>query len=214
MFLLYKGLSVPVTLTYGDKSLVGPLLAEIYHRLPDRFYTHAWEGHLPGLQEHYECDELSLRLRMVLGRDAFTRQPVDGDVVRLGHRDTARIVSLYDHYPDNFFEPYQLETGLYFGLHDGPGGPLISIGGIHVLSAEYDVAAIGNLVTHPAYRGRNLAKRVTSRLLNEVFERVSLVALNVSEENHPAVRLYEGFGFAHNHRFYEGMVRRRMIPTD
>jgi ribosomal protein S18 acetylase RimI-like enzyme len=212
VLLLYKGLSVPVTLTYGDSAYVEELFEAVYHQLPDRFYCHVLEGHLPGLARHYETEELHLMLRMALGRDEYAPRQVDLDVVRLGHRHTAQIVSLYEHYPDNFFEPYQLETGLYFGILDRSGGDLVSIAGIHVLSNAYDIGVIGNLVTHPEHRGKNLATRVTGRLLNEVFERVSLAALNVDEANTAALRTYQTFGFRPHHRYYEGLVKRRMLP--
>jgi ribosomal protein S18 acetylase RimI-like enzyme len=127
----------------------------------------------------------------------------DVEVRRLGHRDTASIMKLYEHYPDNFFEPYQLETGYYFGVRDEDLG-LASIAGIHVISEDHDVAVIGNFLTHPARRGRGLASACTERLLRELFDNVSLVALNVQEDNEPAVRMYGNFGFEQNNVFYEG----------
>lgn len=210
--LLYSGLSVPVALTYGQADLLEPLLEEIYADLPDRFYCQAFEDHYTALSAQYDASDMQPKLRMALRRDDYEPVPADPDVIRLGHRDTARIVKLYDHYPDNFFEPYQLETGLYFGITEGSGGELVSIAGIHVLSQANDVAAIGNLVTHPDHRGKQLARRVTGRLLNEVFERVGLVALNVSEENVPAVRTYSHFKFEPHSRFYEGLVKRSLLP--
>lgn len=114
-----------------------------------------------------------------------------------------RSTKLYEHYPDNFFEPYQLETGLYFGVRDEDIG-LASIAGIHVVSESHDVAVIGNFVTHPERRGRGYASACTARLLSELFETVSLVALNVQEDNEPAQRMYRNFGFEENNVFYEG----------
>ena len=78
------------------------------------------------------------------------------------------------------------------------------MGGIHVVSEEYDVAVIGNLVTHSDYRGQGLATIVTTRLVEELFEEVSLLALNVGRDNEPAVHLYNNLGFQSNNVFYEG----------
>ena len=210
--LLYSGLSVPVTLIAGKGEPLDDLLTEVYSDLPDRFFCQVGEDHLEVLSKHYDTNALTARLRMANGASGFERAPRDPHVVRLGHSDTARIVELYTHYPDNFFEPYQLETGLYFGIHDGSGGPLVSIAGIHVLSEEFDVAVVGNLVTHDAHRGKQLARRVTGRLMNELFERVSLVALNVAEDNLPAIKIYEHFRFEPHLRFFDGMVKRSLMP--
>lgn len=212
VFLLYKGLSVPVALTYGDGDRLKRMIEAIYSDLPDRFYCHLLEDHVEAVDAHYDTGDLRPMMRMALRADDYDIGTRDPDIRRLGHRDTGNIVKLYRHYPDNFFEPYQLETGLYFGIHDRNAGPLIAIAGIHVLSEKYDVGVVGNLVTHPDHRGKQLARRVTARLLNEVFERVSLVALNVAEDNTPAIRTYRHFKFGHNHRFYEGMVRRTLLP--
>jgi GNAT superfamily N-acetyltransferase len=209
LLLLYRGLSVPVALTVGDGDLLGDLLEEIRGELPDHFFAQIWEDHLSGLEKLFEPKGVRPMIRMALSRKDYTPVEMDPDTVRLGHRDTAQIVKLYNHYPDNFFEPYQLESGLYFGIHDKSGGNLVSITGIHVLSETFDVAVVGNLVTHPDHRGRNYARRVTARLLNELLERVSLVALNVAEDNVPALRTYEHFGFKRHCRFLEGMFRRR-----
>ncbi|MFB6374444.1 MAG: GNAT family N-acetyltransferase, partial [Bradymonadaceae bacterium] len=69
---------------------------------------------------------------------------------------------------------------------------------------EYDVAAIGNLVTHPKARGQGYATACTGRLLDELFEEVSLVALNVRNDNSPAISVYTSFGFQQNSTFWEG----------
>jgi ribosomal protein S18 acetylase RimI-like enzyme len=80
-----------------------------------------------------------------------------------------------------------------------------------VVSPEHDIAAIGNLVTHPDARGQGLATAATGRLLDALFERVSRVALNVREDNRPAVALYEKFGFSLQTLFWEG---RGTVPDD
>ena len=86
----------------------------------------------------------------------------------------------------------------------GEEGELLSIAGVHVISPEHDVAVIGNLITHPKARGRGLASACTGRLLDELFEDVSLVALNVQATNEHAIRLYTNFGFEPNNLFFEG----------
>jgi GNAT superfamily N-acetyltransferase len=203
LVLIYQGLSLPVVLMLGAPSNFEDFLVDVGPHLPERFHFHVLEHHIDTVRHVFDCADTMRMHRMGLGKpDYQTRGPTEA-VERLGHRDTAAIMELYEHYPDNFFEPSQLETGLYFGIREKEGG-LMSIAGVHVVSEEYDVAIIGNLVTHPNGRGQGLATKCTGRLLDELFERVSLVALNVQETNEPAIKMYKNFGFEENNIFWEG----------
>ena len=204
--LWYLGLSIPVVfiaagaLDAGRKRAFMEACAAVF---PSRFHFHVIEEDMSMAREVFDVSTYQKLHRMGLKREHFKGGARDPRVERLGHRDTARIMELYAHYPDNFFEPYQLESGLYFGVR-GEEGELLSIAGVHVISPEYDVAVIGNLITHPSARGSGLAGACTGRLLDELFEDVSLVALNVQVNNSPAIRLYTNFGFEPNNTFFEG----------
>jgi GNAT superfamily N-acetyltransferase len=207
LMLLYKGLSLPAVWSVGSKEGFAQLLRRYRSALPNRFHFHLMGRHLPSVKQTYDLADVREMRRMGLRRSDYSSLGHDSRVRRLGHSDTAAIMRLYEHYPDNFFEPSQLETGLYFGV-DGEDDELKSIAGVHVLSEAYDVAAIGNLVTHPDARGQGLATACTGRLLDELFERVSLVALNVRRDNLPAISVYENFGFDENSTFWEGRGMR------
>ncbi|MCA9548102.1 MAG: GNAT family N-acetyltransferase, partial [Myxococcales bacterium] len=86
---------------------------------------------------------------------------------------------------------------------DGEGN-LISAAGVHVMSERYDVAAIGNIVTHLDHRGQGLATRCVRHLLDRLVPKVSHVALNVQPENGAAVACYTKFGFTERFQFLEG----------
>lgn len=207
LVLLYTGLSLPAVFTVGDERHFGDLLEAIRTELPERFHFHVQEKQLAALRGVYDPVELKRMWRMGLESQAYVHQDLSNPprVERLGHRDTAAIMELYQHYPDNLFEAYQLETGFYFGVRDPELG-LASIAGIHVFSEEHDVAVIGNFVTHPDRRGMGMATACTARLLDELFERVSFVALNVQADNEAAIHMYAKFGFDKNNIFYEGIV--------
>ena len=210
VLLLYTGLRMPAVLTLGSERAVEAILESplVSGALPGRFYGHFMSHHVMAVQSLYRIDGMRSMMRMGLHKDAFTpaEETLDG-VVKVGHADTADLMSLYRHYPDNFFEPYQLESGYYFGARDA--GRLISVAGIHVFSEQYDVAALGNIVTHPDFRSRGHSRRCTTRLLNSLFERVSSVALNVEKENQAAQRVYRGLGFSDQLRYIEGLVVHR-----
>ncbi|MBH25438.1 MAG: hypothetical protein CMH57_13525 [Myxococcales bacterium] len=227
VLLLYSGLRMPVILTASSSATPASrpqehkersarylleLLEHVRLQLPSPLWVHAWENHHPVLNDSFSKLSLKRMQRMGLERDAYIR-PDDEEgqrsVRRLDHTDTAAIVELYRHFPDNFFEPYQLETGLYFGIDAEGGRGLAGIAGIHVHSKTYDIAAIGNLVVHPEHRRRGYATAVTTRLLDELFQTVSLVTLNVREGNVAAIGTYKKFGFVRHRVYFEGRVEIR-----
>ena len=202
--LLYQGLSIPVVFMVGRTDRFGALASQSARVVPGRHHFHVHEGQIQHLKDYFEITSYTRMHRMGLSREHFAGAPTDARVERLGHRDTAAIMRLYEHFPDHFFEPYQLETGLYFGVRDARDGQLLAISGVHAVSEAHDVAVVGNLVTRPDMRGAGLATACTGQLLNELFERVSLVALNVQANNEPAIRMYTNFGFRPNNIFFEG----------
>jgi ribosomal protein S18 acetylase RimI-like enzyme len=214
--LVYSGLRVPVLLTLGSDFGVEALLESpaLQVELPPRLYAHLASPHLGAFQARYTVDALRSMVRMALSRDAF-RSRTDvaltpeqrAAIEPVGHAQTAALVALYRYYPDNFFEPYQLESGNYFGIRRG--SQLISVAGVHVVSDEFDVGVIGNVVTHPDHRSQGHSRRCTTRLLESLFERVSLVTLNVQRDNVAARRVYEGLGFVEQYRYFEGTVHSR-----
>ena len=207
--LVYDGLSLPGLFTAGRHESIRPILRSMGNALPERVMAHFAPEHRASVEGVLTpAGELRRMKRMGLRREEFIDPGETGiSVDVLTHRDTGGILQLYSVWPDNFFEPYQLESGLYFGVR--VDGVPVSIAGVHNVSETFDVAAIGNLVTHPDHRGKGYAVACTAVLLRTVFERVGLVTLDVQEGNEPAVRTYERFGFQHYGDFFEGEMHRR-----
>jgi predicted GNAT family acetyltransferase len=104
------------------------------------------------------------------------------------------LLRLYDEsYPGNWFDPHLLQTRQYFGLR--VKGGLVSVAGVHVYSETYRVAAIGNVVTHPAHRNKGYARLVTARLCQSLLETVDHIGLNVRADNEAAIACYRKLGF-------------------
>jgi len=115
-------------------------------------------------------------------------------VGRMTPADVPALTALYAAgYPHSWFDPRQIATGHYYGLR--VDGELVSAAGCHVYSPAQRVAALGNIVTHPAYRGRGHAAAVTARLCAELSKTVDHVGLNVKADNAAAVRCYGRLGF-------------------
>lgn len=207
VLLIYTGLSMPAVLTKGTGEDIEALVEATRPALPRRFICQLRPEHRRAVECYFDLHDEKQMLRMGCTRDDFIPTSDTEGVVALNHLDTAAIMKLYTHYPDNFFEPAMLGTGLYFGIREE--GELVSVAGLHVLSEQYSVAAIGNIVTHSDWRGRGLATRCVRRLLDELFSRVSHVTLNVERDNQPAIACYEKFGFTERYHFVEGTAAIR-----
>lgn len=87
------------------------------------------------------------------------------------------------------------------GAHQDAGGrtgfaALVCVAGVHVYSPQYGVAALGNVATLPAFRGRGLATLVTTRLCRQLTDQGLTVGLNVKSDNTPALAAYTKIGFS------------------
>lgn len=88
----------------------------------------------------------------------------------------------------------------------GAAGELVAAGGTHVVDLVGGVAAIGNMYTHPQWRGRGLARAVLSAIVGALQrQRLSLIVLNVDRRNIIARRFYENYGFRLHCEFLEGI---------
>jgi ribosomal protein S18 acetylase RimI-like enzyme len=204
--LLYKSWGVAV-LPLGDSSGLRFFLERRADLLPDRFYGTWMVEHDSVMGRSLEIPDKRPMYRMAATQESFRPSPPDNRVVDLNpsHVDAVRV--LLRSYPGNFFEEYQLETGYYRGIFDA--GKLVSMAGIHTTNRKNGTAAIGNIVTDEAYRGRGFARSVTSKLVDDLLLDHTLVGLNVGRENAPAIRVYERLGFDVRVKFYEGFCLKR-----
>jgi ribosomal protein S18 acetylase RimI-like enzyme len=139
---------------------------------------------------------------------ALEAAPATDGVMRLDSTQEPALRSLYERaYPDSYFDTRMLDTGKFFGLQENDA--LIAVAGIHVYSREYGVAALGNIATHPDYRGQGLAGKVTACLTRELVNEGLTVTLNVAADNEPAIRCYSRLGFERTHHYREAEFRRR-----
>lgn len=102
-----------------------------------------------------------------------------------------------------FFHAFMLEQGVFFGAWQD--GELVATAGAHLLNVEESVAAIGNVYTHPAHRGRGHATRLTAAVACELRRLgVETIALSVVADNHTAISIYTRLGFVAHCPFYAG----------
>jgi cyclic pyranopterin phosphate synthase len=206
VLLLYSALSAPTLLSEGEAQDIEAILLGAWEHIPRRVYFQMPETHTEALASFFRLSKEREMLRMGLSKAEMPPCKRSDDVVVLSHRDTGDIMGLYQHYPDNFFEPSMLNTGMYFGIRIN--SILVSVAGIHQLSESKGIAAVGNIVTHPDHRGLGYASVCVSHLVSELLDRVDQVALNVAASNQSAIRCYEGVGFKRKYAFVEGWAAK------
>src|SRR5574341_999640 len=197
MCLLYTGLDAPSVLVYPEPpdDQMRDLLAAMQRLLPHKFYAHVLPDMLDIFAPLFDHTPHGLLLRMGLtdttrlndfdtaGVEPLTR--ADGDQLKLFYALA---------HPDNVFDPRLLETGRDYGVR--AGNEIISAAGVHAYSPTYGAAALGNVATHPAHRGRGLATAACAKLCQELRrEGIAHIGLTVFANNAAAIRIYERLGF-------------------
>ena len=216
--LVFEGLSTPILYAVapeGDEP-TRRLLEQLAGSLPAPIEVSLSPGHETVLEGALRFVEVREQIKMVLEADAPTPAPGKGSCERL---DAERFEELRDFYAERayapgeeggrFFERAMLDAGPYFGVRQE--GLLVAAGGVHVVSEQYGVAAVGNVATAPAARGRGLATRVAAAVCTELRQRVPVVGLNVGAESAAARRLYEGLGFRPVCRYLEISCERSAL---
>ncbi|MGH2450134.1 MAG: GNAT family N-acetyltransferase [Candidatus Limnocylindria bacterium] len=164
----------------------------------------------PAIELTYRFDRADLMHRMAV--DAATFRPqVAHPITRLGPEHLEDVIDLYGNASRTYFTPRRLGREIYFGIYQG--GALAAAAGTHVRSEEGGVAAVGNVLTRLPYRGRGMATSVTSAVTEAALERHRDIALNVRQENAPAIAVYRRLGYRVHAPFIEGLALRR-APWD
>ncbi|ERN53647.1 GNAT family N-acetyltransferase [Alkalihalophilus marmarensis] len=90
-----------------------------------------------------------------------------------------------------FFMSEELIRCPFYGVKEE--NQFIAAGGFHFYDRSY--VELGNIYTHPEYRGRGLGKKLTSELTHLGIELTSDIYLGVLGDNLPAIRLYKDLGY-------------------
>jgi RimJ/RimL family protein N-acetyltransferase len=205
--LLYRGLTPPALVLMGDLDGLRALLDG--DRFPQHVYLTCRPPHLDMTRDFYAWERTTPMWRMILPRGARTPVPsVAGNVLPLTPAHAGQLTQLFAHGGGLAFSPEQVARGVFYGVE--VADRLVSVAGTHLVSPTYGVAAIGNVFTHPDYRGRGYATAATGAVVAELLRRgIDDLILNVAQDNAPAVRIYERLGFERYCLFYEGPAVRQ-----
>ncbi|MFW6371675.1 MAG: GNAT family N-acetyltransferase [Bacteroidota bacterium] len=207
--LLYAGMIPPTLLCFQkrDSHYAIRLLLELKPLLPARFYAHLGEGYADVFKRENIAEHYGLNYKMVLHkRIQFSG---DNSIKMLGIDDLPGLLKLYSEaYPANWFDSRMLESGKYFGyiVND----ELAGVAGIHVYSAKYKVAALGNITTHPEFRKQGIGYKLTAALCADLQQNVDVIGLNVRSDNEYAICLYKKLGFEVEGIYEECLIKNEL----
>jgi ribosomal protein S18 acetylase RimI-like enzyme len=162
--------------------------------------------HRPVVRKYFLMTRPQLMQRMSVTRETF--RPIEAEAQRLRRVDINAVNRLYSMEGGAAaYRAEHLDEAVYYGVYEGR--QLISIAGTHAVSRAERIAVVGNVFTHPRYRGRGLAKAVTNAVTRELLEDCELVALTVEVENRPAVAVYSGLGYETQCQLHETPLVRK-----
>jgi GNAT superfamily N-acetyltransferase len=143
-------------------------------------------------EKHYILSRPLLMSRMVVTKDTF--KPVTGPAALLGRSEVADVNKIYSiEGGPTAYRPQHLGDGVYYGVYIG--GTLASIAGTHVVSRTEGIAVVGNVFSHPNYRGRGLATVATSAVTADLLRDCEQVVLTVESKNALALAIYAKLGY-------------------
>jgi ribosomal protein S18 acetylase RimI-like enzyme len=190
--------------TFGDAEPLDALLG--LHPGPRFSFASFRPEHRETVERHFILTRDQLMVRMAVTADTF--RPVDGETVRLRGPDIGRVNRLYAaEGGPAVYNARHVEQGVYFGVI--VEGRLVSIAGTHVDAPPERIAVVGNVFTHPRYRGGGLATVATSAVTRALLQHCDLVALTVEENNEPALAVYTRLGYRQECNLYETAAVRR-----
>jgi ribosomal protein S18 acetylase RimI-like enzyme len=205
--LVYSGVELPVLigLDRAPFDRLKALLRRAGAVLPAHFYAHLSGDADEVFRPTHRVTSHGQHYKMTLADPGrLANVPTQG-VERLSPADLPALQALYAAaYPGNWFDPRMLATGCYFGLRRGTD--LVSVAGVHVYSPRYRAAALGNITTHPDFRGQGLCTQVTAALCLALLDHLDHIGLNVLIDNTPAIHCYTRLGFEVTGEYEEFMI--------
>jgi RimJ/RimL family protein N-acetyltransferase len=188
----------------GDPASLAAVLS--IHPGPHFTFGSLRPEHRSVIERYFVMTREQTMLRMAISAESFTA--VEGQAVRLRGKDARQINRLYSSEGGpTAYSPRHIEDGVYHGVLENDR--LIAIAGTHVVSASEGVAVVGNVFTHPRYRGLGHSTVATSAATAELLKSCALVVLTVEADNEPAVSVYERLGYKTECTLYETPLIRK-----
>ncbi len=209
--MLYNAITPSVLLALGvpeNLPSLQSLVAGIHQNLPINIYGHLSPGLKSFLTSEWKMEPHGGYLKMAYlnfsGPEIYSTHKITPITPEMAPETLALCQASN---PNHAFEPRMLATEQFLGIRKN--GKLVSAGGVHVYSPTYRVAALGNIVTHPAYRGQGMASAITSALCRRLSVDIDHIGLNVKANNSPAIQIYQRCGFCQIAAYEEILLTKK-----
>lgn len=174
----------------GPNDAVGAILK--LHPGYTRTFAIGDPQHLPALEAVHLLNNPRRMMRMLVTAETF--RPVAGEATPLLGPHVQIVNRLYNSEGSpTYYRREHISDGCYWGVADDER--LVAIAGTHAIGRDYGIAILGNVFTHPRYRGRGHATLATSAVTDALLQQVRDVVLSVDPDNEPAVRAYLKLGY-------------------
>jgi len=167
----------------------------------DHVYCMDWSGAAP---DDWVIEQEATMWRMLWDAPTPTLEPVPGELA-LDATHAGQALELARLTNPGPFGTQTLQMGDFFGYLDE--GRLVSMAGERMQIGNFrEVTAV---CTHPDFRGRGLARRLTLRMVQHQLERGQRPFLHVMTSNTRAVELYRSLGFRNLRELVVRAIGRR-----
>ena len=153
----------------------------------EQLYCPEWKGEA---QDGWSIHAEKAMFRMVW-EGAIPETDEFPDAVMLGPQHATQALELAQLTNPGPFGPRTIEFGEYFGWFED--GRLVAMAGERMHAGT--LREVSGICTHPDYRGRGLASRLTLKLIRRQMQRGETPFLHVMGDNPGAHRLYRKMGF-------------------
>jgi len=198
VLLLYSGEEGATVLGLTDKvAAMQSLLLAVAPMLPEECYAHLSPRVVQALvRAGWMVEKKADLFKMMLTAPEFLEHLRFEGVETPTESDFLEIERLYAvSYPGHWFTRGRLAEGWMRGIKEA--GRWVAVAGVHVVSRQMRVAALGNIAVHPDARGHGLGLQVTGALSRELrVQGIEEIGLNVRVDNKVARRCYERLGFS------------------
>lgn len=193
------------TFVLGDPDAVSAILS--IHPGTAQTYATCQPQHLDTLRRYFRLANQQPMIRMAVTRERF-EPVVDQPTAVLSGIDIRKVNALYgSEGGPSYYIPEHIDSGVYRGVVEE--GRLVAIAGTHVVSRQEGVAVVGNVFTHPEYRGKGYATATTSAVTETLLKYCDHVVLTVDPNNTPAVAAYARLGYREVCQLVEASAARR-----
>ena len=202
LVLTFSGLKQPALFLIGDVNGLRVILENT--QCPEHAYITCRPEHVAMTHDFYTWNRTIPMWRMALDPSKF--DAVNGNCVRLTSAHSSQLTELYSLGGGIGFSTTQVQDGVFFGIF--VERKLIAVAGTHLISVNYGVAAVGNVFTHPDFRGQGYGTATSNAVVSELLKiGIPDIILNVGQDNSSAIRIYERLGFKNYCPFFEGPAR-------